>query len=694
MAGKFRITIKVFAGFMLLLVAVVISLILINSSLRKHAGMVGKINDPNAFIQTWENTLAELELSGKAMNQYSANNDSTYLIVFETGRAAVNSGLDTLYQLSRSKEGRKAYVDSLAMFVDRRMVLYTTRAFVLVENKNMGSFDNALKKFVAREIDQAKQQPALVAKEKNSALPDNKHKNNFWQRLFNKKKTVEDEEAISANKKTVQPIKKAEIPQVITELRKTEKLVKEESVKHMLSLIADEQNVDNQIYNLTRQMEAAEIRATRNQVMETSAEMEGSAYSVMLTLSIVALVFIIFFTVLIQRDVKRDWQVQKELETARKNAVDLAKARQDFASSMSHEIRTPLNALVGFSEQLAKTQLSADQHKMANALLRSSHHLMSVINPVLDYGKLTAGKAELEITPFDINEVLKDTQLLFEQQANDKNIRLVINLLKSESRVEGDVVKLKQILFNLVSNAIKFTQEGSVTVSCKVLNGDEKKAYRFIVEDSGIGIPPDKINVIFDEFTQADNSITRQFGGTGLGLNIVKRLVELQNGTINVTSAQGQGSCFIFEMPYGAATAVSEDNTKEEFLATALSGKTIMVCDDEEMNRMLLEHILTKFGATIIETDSPKQMLDKIESNHIDLLLLDLHMPGMSGTEALNYIRKHADGRIAKTPVIVVTGDVREDEKQKTIAAGINGYLAKPFVEAQLLRIVLAAFNN
>ncbi|UPT65671.1 MAG: ATP-binding protein [Sphingobacteriales bacterium JAD_PAG50586_3] len=227
---------------------------------------------------------------------------------------------------------------------------------------------------------------------------------------------------------------------------------------------------------------------------------------------------------------------------------------------MSHEIRTPLNALVGFSEQLANSRLEQQQTTMANALLRSSKHLLSVINPVLDYSKLIAGKADLEQVAFTIDEVLEDVKLLYEKQVTDKGLKFVFERDATvPNRVVGDVVKLRQVLYNLVSNAIKFTQKGSIIVSAKLISNVSGKAtIEFAVSDTGIGIAQDKLGSVFEEFTQADNSITRKYGGTGLGLNIAKRLIELQGGTIEVLSTPDVGSSFVVTIGYAVDTATEK----------------------------------------------------------------------------------------------------------------------------------------
>jgi CheY-like chemotaxis protein len=322
---------------------------------------------------------------------------------------------------------------------------------------------------------------------------------------------------------------------------------------------------------------------------------------------------------------------------------------------------------------------------------------MSVINPVLDYSKLIAGKAELEKTPFSINDVLEDVKLLYEKQVEEKYLKLVFERDSNiPDKVIGDVVKLRQVLYNLVSNAIKFTQRGSIIVSAKLIsNADSKATIEFAVSDTGIGIPEDKLTSVFEEFTQADNSITRKYGGTGLGLNIAKRLVELQGGTIEVLSTVDVGSSFVVTLAYSIDTTMGKPSQQTVNTNEAIfKGANIIVCDDEEINRMLANHILSSHGAKVYEASSATEMIKLVEEIVPDLVLTDLHMPGVDGIEALLQIRNNTKRNIAEVPIIALTGNVKQGEKERCLEMGMNGFLAKPYLEAQLIDIVSSVLNR
>lgn len=661
--------------------------------------MVNKINDPNVFIETWDRALAKLDTTGETINKYNSTGDSAIFVEFDADRKNIYTVIDSLYILSKGNNERKVLVDSLDNLVDKRLGLYVIRAYNIGENTDMAAFDEATKKVVANESKAVDRDVKSVAEDPAKLNAINTGKQTFWKRLFTKKKKRKDgkgEITIFVPDSTSKREEANRVNRIINSLRQTELTTKEENLKKMLDLIAEEQYTEDRIYTLTRQMERAEINVTEKQILATADNLKESTKDIMIKLGGAGIVFLLLFAFFIQRDVNRNYRLQRELNTARINAEMLAKAREDFASNMSHEIRTPLNALVGFSEQLANSYLSVRQQTMANALLRSSQHLMSVINPVLDYSKLIAGKTELESEPFSIDEVLEDVKLLYEKQINEKGLKLVFEKGAGlPTKVVGDVVKLRQVLYNLVSNAIKFTQRGSIVVSCDLVEqANDKATLKFMVSDTGIGIPEDKINTVFEEFTQADNSVTRKYGGTGLGLNIARRLVELQGGTIELLSTVDVGSSFIITITYPLS---SENSTRPDAPSSlpknVFVGKTIVVCDDEETNRMLANYILTNYGANVVEVSSGAEMLKIAEDIIPDIILTDLHMPGMDGLEALAQLRGNANAKVAKIPVIALTGNVKPGEKERCIEMGMSAFLGKPFREAQLVEMVASVLK-
>lgn len=702
MAKKSNITLKVILGLIVVVAAIVAALFGINRSLKIHAERVKKIDDPNYFISAWDRALVAIDNAGNEIFIYTSEGDSAALKRFDNIQSNLLLNLDTLRNLAGTNLVQKKLVDSLAILTDRRLELYLVRSYTVIDNSDMNEFDEAKNKLEKAPTNRKKN--TVEAKPITDPVKAQKQKapekTNVLRRFFSRrdKKNKNNTDTPQATNPVVETPKSTvttkTLVEVIEDLRNAELKKREENQKKVLSLVEEEKNTDRQIYNLTRLMEKLEINDTQSQIKDTSASLEADTDRIMLLMGIGGTIFILTFIIIIQRDVSRSNKLQKQLDNARINAENLAKARQDFAANMSHEIRTPLNALVGFSEQLSKTPLNEQQKVMVDALGRSSHHLLNVINPVLDYSKLIAGKTELELVPFKLTEVLLDAKFLYEKMANEKGLKLIIEGSATIDNLKGDVVKLRQVVYNLLSNAIKFTHQGHVKITTQTISLENNTVQLVLaIHDTGIGIPEDKRDSVFEEFTQADNSITRNYGGTGLGLNIVKRLVEMQNGSIGVSAGASGGSIFTVTVPYQIADTIATTQTPADqaISKTILQNQTVVVCDDEEMNRMLLTHILCQYGANVIEVENSNNLIKEIEQHKPVIVLLDLHMPGMGGFEAYSLLRANPDNAIAQTPVIAVTGNVVAGEKEKCLASGMKGFINKPFMEKQLMETIQSA---
>jgi CheY-like chemotaxis protein/two-component sensor histidine kinase len=356
---------------------------------------------------------------------------------------------------------------------------------------------------------------------------------------------------------------------------------------------------------------------------------------------------------------------------------------------MSHEVRTPLNVISGFTGSLLRSPLNTEQQKQVQSVNRASQYLIALINDTLDYSKMNAGKLELDNYPFSTAELFNDIQSAFEGEAANRAIGLrIVTDASVPAQLIGDPMRLRQVLFNLVANAVKFTATGEVSVLCKAETDSNEKVRLIIdVKDTGIGIPAEKLNTIFDAFSQADNSITRRFGGTGLGLTISRLLIERMKGTLEVSSIPGQGSTFTVSIPgmliaqSQPAAAVSETNY------TALNGMQVLVCDDEELNRIVAQQLLEHYGITVTEAGNGDEAIEKQKATPAHIILMDVQMPGRSGIETTLQIRSTPE--IADTIIIAVTGNALNEEKQRCIDAGMNAYLVKPYSEQQLLDLLI-----
>lgn len=389
-------------------------------------------------------------------------------------------------------------------------------------------------------------------------------------------------------------------------------------------------------------------------------------------------------------------RAEQELVEAKKLTEEASKAKEIFLANMSHEIRTPMNGILGLANLLDKTPLTQQQQKLVKLINDSSSNLLVVVNDILNIEKIASGKLELEQVPFHLNEKIAVTVESFQYKAVEKGITLeFLNQNNIDEVVIGDPYRLSQILNNLIGNAIKFTEKGSVIVQMHPI---EKEADNYniniSVKDSGIGIAPEKLEEIFSPFKQAASAITRKFGGTGLGLSICKNLVELQGGKIQVKSIPDEGSTFSFIIPYkvGAISMLQSEKVTTDF--SILKGKHILLAEDLELNQFIVESLLNEKGCIVVSVGDGRLAIKKIEEINFDLILMDISMPVMDGLEATRIIRKNPNPKKSTIPIIALTANALKGDEANFIEAGMNGYISKPFKESALLNTIMGALQG
>jgi PAS domain S-box-containing protein len=376
-------------------------------------------------------------------------------------------------------------------------------------------------------------------------------------------------------------------------------------------------------------------------------------------------------------------EAKSKAESATRTAEDAVKAKQQFLSNMSHEIRTPMNAIIGFTKVVLKTELSVKQKEYLTAIKISGDALIVLIDDILDLAKVDAGKMTFEEVPFKMASSLSAMLHLFETKIQEKNLVLIKDY---DSRIPevliGDPVRLHQIILNLVSNAVKFTSQGVINVRAVLLEEDENKAtIEFIVSDTGIGIPENKIETIFENFQQATSGTSRLYGGTGLGLAIVKQLVEAQGGTITVNSTVDQGATFSFTLTFLKTNTEATLETTLLEVGAEIKNINVLVVEDIALNQLLMKTLLDDFGFQCEVADNGRLAVEKLQNKSYDIILMDLQMPEMNGFEATVHIRKVLK---LDLPIIALTADVTTVDLAKCRSVGMNDYIAKP-VDERLL---------
>jgi len=386
----------------------------------------------------------------------------------------------------------------------------------------------------------------------------------------------------------------------------------------------------------------------------------------------------------------------RDISGRKKDQEELIKAqktKEQFLANMSHEIRTPVNGIAGMVNLLTNTMQSKEQSKYLNAIKHSADNLKVIINDILDYSVIESGKVSLESIGFDIDYQVKAIINSLELQASEKNLK--IDYIEDPSKINillGDPVRLSQILINLINNAIKFTNEGSITISLSCTNDSDKIAIAtFEVKDTGIGISESKLDHIFDTFKQADESITRKYGGTGLGLAISKQLVEMQGGEISVKSEVNRGTTFFFSIPYKIGSEldlIHKPSGSKKLRQEKFDGLRILLVEDNDINRLYASTILKKWNCQCDEAVNGEIALELLRKNEYDLILMDVHMPVMDGLVATRIIRKIFPSPKKDIPIIAFTANAIKGEKEEYMEIGMDDYISKPFIPDELHSLI------
>ncbi len=397
----------------------------------------------------------------------------------------------------------------------------------------------------------------------------------------------------------------------------------------------------------------------------------------------------------LKKEISDRMEVEAALRRAKTEAEQANIAKSNFLANMSHEIRTPMNGIIGMTDMTLMTDLNEDQREYLNIVKSSTRSLLRVLNDILDYSKIEAGKVDLEKLPFDIRETVNEVMDLFAIAANQKGLYIKLNIDNNiPQKLVGDSVRLRQVLSNLVGNGIKFTHSGGVNISMDADGKfDNNMKLKVVVSDTGIGIPGNKLDKLFKRFSQVDDTNTRQFGGTGLGLAISQKLVEMMDGQIWVESREGEGSSFYFTANFGLVdedTALNGTEVKKsEDLQIKNAGiKKVLLVEDDEVSRTLAIILLSKKGMQVVSAENGKIALDIYERERFDLILMDVNMPQMDGYTATAAIRAKEKGANTHTPVIAMTAYALSGDREKCIASGMDDYITKPIDINELFRVL------
>lgn len=569
-------------------------------------------------------------------------------------------------------------IDSISSLIKKKLTLYNQ----LIDLRYKELMDEAVSKISGKLEDV----PDTII------LADTvvREKGGFFKRMFGSSKRIREMEQKAKaldSLNSMQAVKLSTIKRAVTDAKENEMKIITKLSEQELNLLEEDRQLKSALQYQITVLEEKIIRnnAHTSQIVirETSRQMRT-----MMVVAIVSALLILILTIIILLDVRRTNRYKKQLELARNKAEELAKFKEDFLATMSHEIRTPLSALTGFSKKLMQTNTSSEQKQYIRTINVAGDHLLNIVNDVLDLSRIETGKLKFTTEPFSVYETVTDMHTLMSQKAAEKNISFTLDASEvKRDVVKGDALRLKQALLNVCGNAIKFTSKGSVHLHVRHVSNN----YLFSIADTGIGIPEDKLSEIFNPYEQANN-IEKNYGGTGLGLAITKKIVELQQGSINIESKVGKGTIITISLPYEKTNDVAAIVPEEEIAAAPeLKGYKILLAEDDELNQELAATLLTSVGAEIINAKNGKQAIEKLLLENADAILMDIQMPELNGRQATIFIREH----ISKTiPIIGVTANMMNDAKNECVEAGMNEVILKPFEIAELNSILLPLISH
>jgi signal transduction histidine kinase/ActR/RegA family two-component response regulator/HPt (histidine-containing phosphotransfer) domain-containing protein len=671
---------------------------------------VAALSNPDDAYHLAEDIRKDLISTENSMRSYMMTGQLEYLDDYLEGMDRISKNLDSLPQLGL-QVSRPSDLDEIALLLQTRADLM----YDLVDLKHRQQEEGLADKTLVKVQDQLSSRdevgsPIVVKKEISPDLKpltlttevaetEKKKLRNLFNR--NKETTIVLPEATSLQIESDSSITGSDIETYsinyssdinIEEVRKILKGISAEERqynarlnKQEMEILASDRllmsKVNSIMDRIDQSSDAAIIQYTttaKNKVASTSRNI--------FIISVVSLIAGMTLLTLLIIDINRMHTFRMQLEESKDYAEKLAQTRQEFLANMSHEIRTPLNAIIGFTEQLKHQQVDETTQHHTALIGQASEHLLEIVNDILDYSKLESGKVMLNKVPFAINDVLAEVNTLLQPRAVEKGL-----YYKTEEDagiyqiIEGDPLRLKQVLINLISNAIKFTKNGGIQIEVNSRIRERFTDFIIKVTDTGIGIPEIALKKIFDDFSQADTSTSRSYGGTGLGLAISKKIIEQHGGIIDVESEPGAGSTFTIKLSYRNSTHTSTQIPSNDSIASYnLQGYTILVADDEPFNIQLADMILKRAGADVHVFEDGHSVEEAIVNKNFDCYLIDLHMPDKDGLAlALSIRMKHPDARI-----IAVTADVVSSKELLLQNGHFNDILYKPYHENQLLSIV------
>ena len=724
---------KIMVGFSLVICGVLFVGFIAYKSFNLLVNSIDQISQPDTKLTLLNKIVRDIAEAEVILRESTLSSKASSLEPFFVYTDSVNSRLDSLRVLFENEPETLVMLDSITILINEKLQGADGYIKLYSRKRRTDYYKKAINEITAKEIATPETDSSLLNEGQSinidSAVQVLDSITNQWSSekkkkgfLRSRKKKREDSiklaeeqakareqiemvlDEINKSKEKDTPVTPAQsavvtdtVTKIITNIKREEQRSEYAITLKELEIIENNSLILNQVKFLIHEMETQEAYEHRQNTIKAQNTANSAIMTIIGTGILGTFSGIMFIYILFNDITKRNYY-RRLLVKAREKAINEAKAKEDFLANMSHEIRTPLNAILGFSEQLSNTSLEKTQDQYLHAIRSSSSHLLATVNDVLDFSKIQANKLSIEQIPFKLINVVKDVYATLQLKAEQKNIELRYSFDEGLNQVlAGDPFRLKQILLNLVNNGIKFTDQGFVEIKTVLEKEFKTKVIaRIEVNDSGIGIEEDNINKIFEGFSQSDSSTTRKYGGTGLGLTISKKLVELQGGTMEVKSEVNKGSSFIVTLTFKKEKdfkPLPQESTLQFNGSQLFSDHQVIVIDDDKLNLQLTEIIFTKWGLKADFVMNGREAIQKIDQNSYDLIITDIQMPEFSGIDLAKYVRSLKDPSKSKVTILAFTANVMKDDIQKYLDSGINDYLLKPFKEAHLFNKIAGALK-
>ncbi len=672
--SKFKIEIQITLLAVVIAGAVLTSGYFAYKSLSKIVYSIHQETGPDYKLFVIKDIAADLAELENSVRLYILTNNKEDLVPCDTLQDQIAVKLENLKAIIARGGDNAVLADSIRELSVERLELWRGMLSLHKSSKNdQPDFSELYSKLDEQKIDTVEVE---VEAEKKGLL----------RKLFGGKKVTVDTTYVERN------IESDEIRQQIEDLE-SQMIQKGKRIKILESRLIEQNIVLGEKMN--RYIAKIEKNETNNLIEKTNEadRLAELTYKRLAAFSAAAVTLLLVVLFLLFNYMRKSRAYQQALKEAKAEAETLARAKEQFASNVSHEMRTPVNAIYGLAEQLLQQKTNESVDEQISVIARSASHLKNIINDTLDFTKIQSNKLKIDAIHFSPADVFSEVITLQKYEAEKKDISLVYTTENTlPEALIGDPMRLKQILINLVSNSIKFTDEGEVALRVKTQNiRTGRYRLQMQVSDSGIGIPEENLGHIFDEFVQIENQSGKKYSGTGLGLAIVKKLVEMQDGRINVTSKPNRGTEVTLSIPFaeGEKDKIPQNRFVAAKIPAWLRNLSVLIADDEEFNRFLMKAIFQKWGNRYKEVANGNDAVEAAQKEHFDLILMDVRMPGKSGMEATKAILKDNP----ETAIIAVTATNEQFDKETCIKAGMKGFLLKPFSEMELIKKIDAVLK-